>query len=353
MRGALILLLTAFLFTVTVCGADSASQGEIYTPDEVRSLLGGDAIEFIKGGGELSDTVSHCLTEAASSAAPMFFGMLGTLVLSAVIRSLGEVWQDDGGVYGTVSRLCCCLLVAASVKNACFAVKTALDTMATFMTSMLGVMCVGWGNIGNITGGAKFASVTALAIQCVSFLSSYCVIPMTYSCFGLTLGAALWEKMNISSLISGIKNTACIFLTGSTVLFSFSLSLRAIGASGADTLVNRTVKFAAASVIPIIGSSLAEASGAVFESMKLIRTTSSLAALVVIFAIALPPLLMLCVDKLALGCASAAASLLSLDREQKLIDGINSLLTVLTAALICCFSLFVVCCGLFMKTRYA
>ncbi len=335
------------LFSLTV------QAEELYTPDEVRSILGSDAYEFVSGGGDILGAVIKVLSSAASKIYPVFFGLCGMLIPACLIRHLCGIGQGDDGVYGMASRLCCCITVFASVKESCFAVKTAMDAMATFMTGMIGVMCTGWGLAGNITLGSRFGASVALCIQCVSFLASYCVMPLTYSCFGLTLGQVLSDKLQISALIDGVKKAGCFLLGASTTLFSFSLGIKTIGASGTDSLLNRGVKFAASSLIPIVGASLAEATSTVVQSMKLIRTLSSAAGMLVILFISLSPIAVLCVNKFALSCGSGLAGMLRLDSEKRLIDGVNSLLTVLLAMLVCSAVVFIVCCGLFMGTDHA
>ncbi len=337
------------LFAVTVHGAD----GEFYTPDEVRSLLGADAYSFVNNGGDLLSVIFKTVLSSVSRSYPMFLSLFGALVLASLIKSIGGIWSENGTVYSLAARLCCCIIIFSSVQSSCNAVKTAMDSMAGFMTGMIGIMCIGWGAVGNIVGGGRFGGAVALCVQAVSFVSSYCVLPLTYSCFALSLGNCLSEKAPLSELINSIKKFACTLLGAATLLFSFSLSVISAGSAGADTLAKRGVKFAAASFIPIVGSALAEATSTVMESMKLIRTMSSVAALAVILLIALPPIVVLCADKLALSCASGVAGMMSLDGEKKLIDGINSLLTVLLAATVCSAVVFTVCCALFMKTKYA
>ncbi len=348
-RYSIVIFILLMLSPLPIC----AAEAELYTPEQVRELLGTDAYTFISGNGDILTAVTRCMGKALSEIYPIFFSLCGMLALAALIKSIGGVWQDDDGVYGMAGRLSCCLIIFASVKGSCLAVKGALDTMAVFMSSMIGVMCVGWGMSGNIVGGGRFGASVALAVQCVSFISSYCVMPMTYSCFGLTLGSSLSAKAGLESLISGFKKLGVTVLGGATALFSFSLAIRTVGMSGAENAVNNSIKFAAASFIPIVGSALAEATGAVVESMRMIRTFSSVAAMAVILLTALPPIAVLCADKLALSCASGVAGMLSLDAEKKLIDGINSLLTVLIAVTVCSAVVFTVCCALFMKTNYA
>ncbi len=344
--------ITVIFFLVAVLSLPVCAD-ELYTPDEVRALLGTDAYEFVSGGGDILAAAVDVISGSLTKIYPVFLSLCGVLIISCLIKYIGGIGNCDSGAYGIASRLCCCIIVFSAVKSSCFAVKTAMDSMAAFMTGMIGVMCTGWGLVGNISLGSKFGASVALGVQCVSFLSSYCVMPMTYSCFGLSLGEVLSDKLQISALISSIKKLTVFLLGTATTLFSFSLGIKTVSAASADTLINRGVKFAAASFIPIVGASLAEATSTVVQSMKMIRTLSSVAAIVVILFTVLSPAAVLCINKLSLSCASGISGMLSLDSEKKLIDGINSLLTVLLAMLICSAVVFVVSCGLFMRTNYA
>lgn len=337
------------LFPLSVC----AEQGEIDTPNEVEKLLGKSAEDYISEGGDVFSAVTKAIKQSFPSLFTSLFSLVATLAVSAVLNAVCSLSPSSSSAYSLASRTCCALMVFDTVKSTCLCVKTALDTMVVVMSSFLGIMCVTGVTSQQVISASSHATIVLTSLHLISGVCSRAVMPVVYASFALSLASSMSDTPDLSGPINAFKKLAVTLLSAACGLFSFCLTLQSVALTSFEQAVGRGVRFAAASFIPIIGSSLSEATSYVIEGMKTIRSLSCTSALLVLLLVLVVPLCMIICNKLSLSLASLCAGVLSLDGEKKLLDGINSLLTILLSALLSCFTVLVVSCATFMKFNYA
>ncbi len=333
--------------------AYSSEEYRIETPNEVNELLGKSAEEYVSQGGDIFSVVTQAIKSAFPSLFTSVFSLVGMLAVGAVLNAICSLSDSSSRVYTLASRMCCALMIFDTIKSTCLCTKTAMDTMVTVMSSFLGIMCVSGVGSSQVVSASSHATVVLTVLHLISGLCSRAVMPAVYASFGLSLASALSDTPELYGFINAFKKLAVTLLSAGCGLFSFCLTLQSVALTSLEQAIGRGVRFAASAFIPIIGSSLSEATSYVIEGMKTIRSLSCASALLVLLLVLVVPLCMILCNKLSLGIASLCAGILTLDGERKLIDGINSLLTILLAALLSCFTVLVVSCATFMKFNYA
>ncbi len=342
-----------FIF-FSLCLAHSASaEDELYTPQEIREMLGMGGDEYIASGGDIFSAVVKIIKKSNISPLSSVFSVLATLALGAVLQAVGSLFEQASPVYSLACRTCCALMLFGTIKNACLATKNAIDMMVAVTSSLLTVMCVSGVGTASLASAASHATTVLILLDFLSSVASRAVMPVTYCSLGLTLASSLSPLPSLTGMINGAKKLAVTLLSAACGIFSFCLTLQSVSLGGIERAIGRGVRFAASSFVPIIGSSLSESTAAVIASMKTLRRLSCTSCLFVILLIGAVPFVMLLCNKLVLHIASLGADMLSLEGEKKLIDGINELLSIMLAALLSCFTVMVVCCATFMSYSYA
>ena len=125
-----------------------------------------------------------------------------------------------------------------------------------------------------------------------------------------------------------------------------------LGASG-DGLAMRSAKFAAGSLIPVVGGSVAELLRSVSAGVGYLRGTIGICAVLLLLLCVLPVLIELLLIRLTWQIAASVADLLGCDGEKKLLDEMASLSGYLITAVAICSSVVVLALSLLIHCAAA
>jgi stage III sporulation protein AE len=154
----------------------------------------------------------------------------------------------------------------------------------------------------------------------------------------------------VSGFIDGIKKTVMIVISIFTMIFSFVLGTQTVLAKSADSLGLKVVRLALGSFVPIIGGTLSEALTTVKEGFSVIRSAAGITGILIILSLVLPTAVSLCVNSLILSFCHMTAEILGCSDSAKIIQGIKSVLTVLSTIVYATTLLFVIAMVLIAKS---
>ena len=351
-RFVLLIAVGMVLLTLFPSALEYDVSGELsqYLPDGIH----GDTASLAEAVA--SGSIVDKLKMAVRDSFPDVFGAFGALVCAVLLSGISSAVSDSlkNEDVSVIAGICvCAVLVFTVIKTSFDTLHTALTASVTFMTAMMGVMCYVYGIMGNVGGMGVSASVLAVVLQAVQMIASYVLFPLVGTVFGLTLAGCLKEKSELSGISSFAKKSAVFILSACGVMLSLALTLSGVFSAVSEGVLKKSVKFAAGSFIPIIGSSLAEAYDAVFSSISVIKTTAGAGGIGALLLIYIPPLFTLCVTKLLFTCASALSEMMGLPAQRKLISGCGDIITVMIG--ICVFSsaVMIIACAVFMRVNIA
>ena len=135
------------------------------------------------------------------------------------------------------------------------------------------------------------------------------------------------------------------------MLLTFALGLQHTLSLGADTLALRTVRFAAGSFIPIVGSFVGESSKTLSASFQVVKSECGIAAILSIVVILIGPIMTLFTRKIYLGLAGAFGEMLGETKCVKFIKALEKLFDLMQAFLLTIGIFFVFSITLFLKTK--
>ena len=217
----------------------------------------------------------------------------------------------------------------------------AIENLTMYMRAVIPVMgslyCAG-GNVG--AAAASSASLTA-AVTLMEHAMGVCLLPVLRVCLGIAIVRCVGGGLCLDGVGSFIRG---IFTTGMglmTVLFGVMMGVQTKLALASDGTAARTVKFAVANMIPVIGGAAGEAMRAVVGSIGTVRTGAGAVAVIGILLTVLPAVIRLLVYRLVFGAAGVLAGVLGAEGEQKIASEIKEMLGYALAMVFFCGVLFI------------
>ena len=345
MKKALIISITVIFLSMPVY-AESITvfeeQGknnylpEGYISEKIIEILennGYDASPQIEVS-QLLKTVINCIREAVISYAPLFTELLGIIFIISIFSKIIDNYTNIKIIHWVnVLSLSCVIFNVFSLgtSNVVAVLKSSSELLTAILPSFVSVTLLGGGTFSSASIAASFSAVLALLEILLSDTVSVMVIGMGVFLVFEHISPVL-SDMNITK---SLKKYATILLSLVTTLMLTTLSFQNILSSRSDSLSARTVKFAAANFIPIIGNAVGEALRTMSSGVGYLKSTVGISSAIAIFVTVAPTLLQLIVIKLFMSFVSFLASACSCVHEREYITGCVNIIDFLLAIIIC------------------
>jgi len=277
--------------------------------------------------------------------------ILSVILLSKLCLGIISVSDDSplGGVYSLCSMLVCAVSVGQVAVSAVSTATAYIGRICSMMTAMLPVMEALLLSSGSVTRAAMNGTSLMIYITLTENLTQLVLVPLAGALFALSCASGMFEGVNISSLISGIRRITMTALGFFLLIFSFVLGVQNSLAKGADSLTIKTVRFALGSSVPIVGGAVSEALTTISAGLDLIRRTAGGMALVMILFIVLPPLLTLVLTRGVLLLCKTCAELLECNEAARITADADSVLSIFCALAVMSALFFIFAVTLFMS----
>lgn len=269
-------------------------------------------ISLLCGGVIIASLFRNICREGSSRAAVSYAVTLGMAVPSAGIAV--RIWNES----------------AEAIENLTMYMRAVIPVMGS-------LYCAG-GNVG--AAAASSASLT-VAVTLMEHAMGVCLLPVLRVCLGITVVRCVGGGLCLDGVGSFIRG---IFTTGMglmTVLFGVMMGVQTKLALASDGTAARTVKFAVANMIPVIGGAAGEAMRAVVGSIGTVRTGAGAVAVIGILLTVLPAVIRLLVYRLVFGAAGVLAGVLGAEGEQKIASEMKEMLGYALAMVFFCGVLFI------------
>ena len=362
MKKAFILLCIFSLIGVCVIPAGADSSVELPSdfagmmdslPDEVRSVLpdglfSSDTDDVALAVDELTSVrgLLACLSELVgvrlSSCRGMLATCLGLVLFSAFFTRLCEYF--GGKSHKTLNfcaRLCIFSAVVSSGYLSISGIAMYFEQLTALITSALPLTCTLYSLGGNIGAAAANNSALTLALTVCGDLCGKTVVPVFCVCLCFALLGVFGEGIDLGGLSSVVKK-AWLWLIGIiTLILSASLAFQTTLASRGDSIGMRGAKYAAGSIIPVVGGTVAGTLGTVAASVEYLRATVGICGVILIFLMLIPSFLNVMLTRLIYSVSSGIASALGCGSESRLFSELAGLYGYIAAAECLCSIVFI------------
>ncbi|MBR4881690.1 MAG: hypothetical protein IKU19_07130 [Clostridia bacterium] len=346
-RNILVAFLVLAVFLTPVCAYDDVEE---YITEDMEDVLPEDII--------LQDTINYdtlwdSFCDGIKGVLPGVLqnmtSVLSVVVLSAVFNTLGDSLASRGvrECLGYLSSGC----IAMAVYNALSAVWEEmiglLSRINTFMTTLTPVTTLLYSMGGNITTAAVSNAAMGIILTVFETLCYHGIRPMLVICFGFSIISALSGSIDLKPISTFVRKTYTTVLVFTMTSMICILSLQNMLTRPKDSLGIRTIKFAAANSIPIVGGALGEAAATVGVGISAIRGSLGVLAILALLIIILPSVLSMWMNKIFFSFMSALCSVLGLSKEQGVIAGAAELMSFALAITLSSGMMFIISISLF------
>lgn len=364
----LIIFLILPIFTVGVGAAEAYSVDEFDTraiidalPREVKEKLPegdlfsasdfSERFSFEYFFGFLSDTLSAAVTPALKN----FTSVLGLVLLSAALSAFKGLMRSDGAAaaFELVSELCILLTLYKTAVSLTARVSSFLSELGTVISAMVPTM-LAIGTAGGDGGGAAVsANGMMLGVAFVEGVAAVGLYPVLKLCFGMSIFSGMGGGIRLDGITKLIRNLFVWILGFLAAAISAVMSFQSSIALKADSLSVRAVKFAVYNTVPVAGGIASDAVSAVAGSISLIKGGVGWGGVIILAVMTLPLILDILFIRMGVVISSAAADVVGLDREKRMLDEMSGLFGSLAAVCVICALMFVYALALFAKSATA
>ena len=303
MKNALKMLIIVVVFSLFTIPA-SASDADKYL-DEFGGILPDGYSGIVEDSGSLTEAVGlrAILSELGAAIegrrgeiASFFLLSLGCAVLvSAASLFDGALMRCGASGVGMI----CSLALFASMIPLFSETRAALESMSSFFSSSLPILLA----LTAASGGATTASVGAvgmnITLALLGSIGGGVFIAVSSLSFALCLISSLGGE-GISSLVRGLKSFFTWTLGIVTAVLTGTLALQTVISSAADSMAMRTAKYMASGMIPVVGGTVSGALSTLLSGLEYAGSVIGIGSVLVIVTIALAPLAVLLLYRLAL-----------------------------------------------------
>ncbi|MBE6699061.1 MAG: hypothetical protein E7584_02335 [Ruminococcaceae bacterium] len=341
--------------------ADEKKEAETL-PDVYQDLLNSlppSILERVPEGtlSNQTDDVGNAVGEMSS------FSYLLQTVLSLVGLRLGDCLKLLCSVVGILILSSICRTFCASLK------KPELARAFSFMITLIitvTIFATGFGTIEStvsyfgtlnaftsasvplmgslyIMGGNAAAAVAtsaglSLFMTVLEEIVGQSIVPFCGICLALALIGACEGGPRLGGLLTSLKKNYTLMLSFFMMLLLAMLGSQTILGASKDTLAMRSAKFAAGSMIPVVGGSVAELLRSVSASVGYMRSAVGICGVLLLLLLMLPTLVELLLARATWQICSFFAEILGCDGEKRLLDEFASINGYLIAAVAICSS---------------
>ncbi len=359
------LCLLFFTFSITLLSfsvsADGASVGtdeplpSEYTdflehlPEDLRALLPDGLLstsprEVGTAASELGD-FSYLLQTTLSLVGlrlepclKLLARVTGILLLSAIAKALQSHLRSEGvaRAFSYCSSLAVLLLLLKEGYSGIAGVTQYLSDLRGVTSASIPLMGVLYATGGNASAAVASSTGLSLFLVVLENIVSRSIVPFCGLCLAFSMISSLDSSVRLRTLADTVKRNYTTVLAFLMMLLLAMLGAQTTLAAKSDTLAMKSVKFAAGSMIPVVGGSISELLRTVSASVGYVRGGVGICGVLLLVLLLLPVLIELWLMRLVWQIAASLSDVLGCDSEKRLLDEFASLHGYLIAAVAIC-----------------
>ena len=319
---------------------DSVSQD---ASDDMDRLGASDIDDIITDGVD-SEKIWKYLSEliAQNSSGPL--SSLAILVAVLLIAGIAESYNhslrytETKDIMGVVVGLFTACVVISPITELVSSVGTVIEGASTVMTVYLPVMAGIMAFTGSAIASSGYYAAAVTAAQVLSRIASSVLSPLLNMVLSLSISAGICSRVSLGGITEALSKGFKYCITFAVSIFVAILGLNGALSGSVDSVANKAVKFGLSSFIPLIGSSVSEAYGALQNGITVLKSGVGVFVILAVFVTFIPLLIKTVLWSLTLTAAKTVGEVLSVLSAvsvlHSLIQFISALRTVLIAVLI-------------------
>ncbi len=322
--------------TITDESVEDSFKSENFIPNEVQSVLNENNLDI--NSPHMAKDVLGLVSGAIKAVFSDFSKNIALLLIIIVFVSLFYKFIDNKP-FKTIISYIITLVVLIEVfgitKNIILNVSDTLSSVSQILSAVLpafsAVLLMGGSTFTTFTQSASFGAVLTLLNHIINTL----LVP----CLSLIMLIMVFERLSPQlselNLLRFFRKNTITVIAFITMIMLTVISYQHIISAGKDSVSGRTVKFAAANFIPIVGAAFGESLRTISAGLKYLKNTVGGAVALSLIITVLPVILQIFLVKIYFNFLSFAAGLMGCKSEQGVFDASVSVFDILNAIIIC------------------
>ena len=309
------------------------SQAEALGTDKLEDALTGGA-EDILGNLKVTDSLDlksgfqKILDSASDSIGEIFTAALKSAVvilLIAILCSIVSSAFDGVAKYAVLAGILGISVVSISNISTFIGLggKT-LDDMNTFSKMLLPTLTAAAAASGAVTSAAAKYAATALFMDILMTVSKNVVMPLIYAFTATSIAEAALGGEGLSGASNLLKWLTKTIMSVAMLLFVAYLSLTGVISAATDAVTTKALKTTIQTVLPVVGSIIADASETVLAGASILRNAVGIFGLLAVVGTCLLPFLRLGANYLLYKAAAGLAGAIADSRITKLVNAVSA-----------------------------
>ena len=322
--------------------------------DDLKELGAPDVGDIIANGidsGSVMDYLSGLIGENSAQPLSALMILTAVLLLVSVAESytVSLRYTDTKDIMGLVVSLFIAAVVfspAAQIVSSIVAViEGASSLIAVYLPVMAGILAFSG---RPIVSGAYYAAVMT-ACKVIASLAGALLEPLLHMILSLSVCAGISTRFRLGGLIETLSKGFKIAVTFSMSIFAAILGLNGALSEAADSVADKAAKFTLSSFVPLIGSSIAEAYGAIRGSVGILRSGIGVFVIMAVFVAFAPVIIQTILWSLTLFAARTAGEALGVNTAIPVLNALSQFIAALRTVLIAVMTVFIIASGIMMK----
>lgn len=266
--------------------------------------------------------------------------VVGILILSSICRTFCSSFKkpEIARAFSFLMTLIITVTIFATGFGTIEATVSYFHTLNTFTSASVPLMGSLYVMGGNAAAAVATSAGLSLFMTVLEEIVGKSIVPFCGICLALALIGACDSAPRLGGLLTNLKKNYTLLLSFFMMLLLAMLSSQTILGASQDTLAMRSAKFAAGSIIPVVGGSIGELLRSVSASVGYMRSAVGICGVLLLLLLMLPTLVELLLARTTWQICSFFAELLGCDGEKRLLDEFASINGYLIAAVAICSS---------------
>ena len=235
--------------------------------------------------------------------------------------------------------------VSEMVSSSVTVIKGASDVMTVYLPVMAGIMTFS----GKAISSAGFYASAVTAAQLLSKLASSVLTPILNMILSLSVCTGISSRFSLGGITDTLSKWFKYGITFAVSIFSAILGLNGTLSASADTVASRAARFGLSSFIPLIGSSISEAYGALQNSVSLLKSGVGVLVILALFVTFVPLLIKTLLWSAVLSVAKMTGEVLSVSSAVSVLHSLIQFISALRAVLIAVMVVFIISTSIMLR----
>lgn len=342
----------------TVLFEEDKAQIESSIDDDTKRELDEFGIngidDVIKGGIDSTSVwkfLSDLVTSYSSGPMAALILLIAVLLLASVAESYTYSlrYTETRDIMGVVVSLFITSIIVSPVTQLIALSSKVIQGASAMMTVYLPVMAGILVFSGHaISSGGYYAAVIAVS-QIVSRLSATVFTPLLSVFLSLSVCASISSRVRLGGFIEMASKGFKYGITFMMSVFTAVIGLNGALSGAADSVANKAARFGLSSFIPLIGSSIAEAYGALQNSIGILRSGAGVFVIIALFISFAPLIIQTILWSITLWVAKSIGEMLSVASASSIINALSQFLSALRAMMIAVMAVFIISTSIMMS----